>query len=157
ARVIGALGVHTLLFERAIHASRHPKMDLTNARSMELFRRYGVEQAVRDVAVPEATCFDVSWVTSLAGYELRRFRYRSPNEWRAYIGEHDDGSQPQVPPMRVSQVIIEPVLRAAVASVQRVTARHRVALEEAAEDADRGTRVLRDGLTSATQVRRFGH
>ena len=44
------------------------------------------------------------------GHELHRFRYRSPNEWRAYIREHDDGGQPQVPPMRVSQVIIEPVV-----------------------------------------------
>jgi hypothetical protein len=48
-------------------------MDITNARSMELFRRYGMEQALRDIAVPEANCFDVSWITSLVGHELHRF------------------------------------------------------------------------------------
>jgi 2-polyprenyl-6-methoxyphenol hydroxylase-like FAD-dependent oxidoreductase len=74
ARVLGQLGVHTLLVECEIHPTRHPKMDITNARSMELFRRYGLEQALRDVAVPEANCFDVSWITSLAGHELHRFR-----------------------------------------------------------------------------------
>src|SRR4029078_4206251 len=89
ARVLGQFGVRTLLVERENHPTRHPKMDITNARSMELFRRYGLDQALRDVAVPEATCFDVSWVTSLVGHELHRFRYRSPNEWRAYIREHD--------------------------------------------------------------------
>ena len=157
ARVLGQLGVHTLLVECEIHPTRHPKMDITNARSMELFRRYGLEQALRDVAVPEANCFDVSWITSLAGHELHRFRYRSPNEWRAYIGEHDDGSQPQVPPMRVSQVIIEPVLRAAVATVPLVTARYGVALEDVAEDADGVTAVLRDVETGATEVVRCAY
>ena len=157
ARVLGQLGVHTLLVEREIHPTRHPKMDITNARSMELFRRYGLEQALRDVAVPEANCFDVSWITSLAGHELHRFRYRSPNEWRAHIGEHDDGSQPQVPPMRVSQVIIEPVLRAAVASVPLVTPRYGVALEDVAEDADGVTAVLRDVETGATEVVRCAY
>src|SRR5262249_15326500 len=98
ARVLGQLGVRTLLVEREIHPTRHPKMDITNARSMELFRRYGLEQALRDVAVPEANCFDVSWITALAGHELHRFRYRSPNEWRGRHGEHRRASQPHAPP-----------------------------------------------------------
>jgi 2-polyprenyl-6-methoxyphenol hydroxylase-like FAD-dependent oxidoreductase len=152
ARVLGQLGVRTLLVERENHPTRHPKMDITNARSMELFRRYGLEQALRDVAVPETNCFDVSWITSLAGHELHRFRYRSPNEWRAYIREHDSGSQPHVPPMRVSQVIIEPVLRAAVASASLVTARYGVALEEVAEDVDGVTAVLRNVETGTTEA-----
>jgi 2-polyprenyl-6-methoxyphenol hydroxylase-like FAD-dependent oxidoreductase len=157
AHVLGQLGVRTLLVERENHPTRHPKMDITNARSMELFRRYGLEQALREVGVPEANCFDVSWITSLAGHELHRFRYRSPNEWRAYIREHDSGSQPHVPPMRVSQVIIEPVLRAAVASASLVTARYGVALEEVAENADGVTAVLRNVETGTTEAVRCAY
>ena len=48
ARVLGQFGVRTLLVERENHPTRHPKMDITNARSMELFRRYGLEQALRE-------------------------------------------------------------------------------------------------------------
>jgi hypothetical protein len=42
-------------------------MDITNARSMELFRRLALVDALRSVAVPEDNNFDVSWVTSLTG------------------------------------------------------------------------------------------
>ena len=59
--------------------------------------------------------------------------------------------------MRVSQVIIEPVLRAAVASVPLVTARYGVALEDVAEDGDGVTAVLRDVETGATEVVRCAY
>lgn len=67
-------GVTCLLVERNAGTTRHPKMDVTNARSMELFRRLGLVDALRSVAVPEANNFDVSWITSLSGHELHRFR-----------------------------------------------------------------------------------
>ena len=41
--------------------------------------------SLRSVAVPEDNTFDVSWVTSLTGHELHRFRYPSVNEWRRLI------------------------------------------------------------------------
>ena len=75
-------GIACLLVERNPTTTRHPKMDITNARSMELFRRLGVVDALRAVAVPESSNFDVSWITSLAGHELHRFRYPSVTEWR---------------------------------------------------------------------------
>ena len=43
----------------------HPKMTYQRPQH-GLFRRYDLEQALRDVGV-EANCFDVSWITSLAG------------------------------------------------------------------------------------------
>lgn len=46
-------GVARMLVERNPSTTRHPKMDITNARSMELFRRLGVTDALRAVAVPE--------------------------------------------------------------------------------------------------------
>ena len=70
-------GIACLLVERNPTTTRHPKMDITNARSMELFRRLGVVDALRAVAVPETSNFDVSWITHLTGYELHRFRYPS--------------------------------------------------------------------------------
>ncbi|MGA8412326.1 MAG: FAD-dependent oxidoreductase, partial [Xanthobacteraceae bacterium] len=61
ARDLARRGIQTLLIERNPTTTRHPKMDITNARSMELFRRLGLADALRAVAVPEANNFDVSW------------------------------------------------------------------------------------------------
>src|SRR6202040_4230408 len=77
ARDLARRGIQTLLIERNPTTTRHPKMDITNARSMELFRRLGPPDAFGGVAVPEANTFDVSWIPGLSGHELYRFPYTS--------------------------------------------------------------------------------
>ena len=67
ALVLARLGVRAMLVERNVETTRHPKMDITNVRSMELFRRLGLAQSLRAVAVPESHPFDVAWVTTMAG------------------------------------------------------------------------------------------
>src|SRR5258708_32625878 len=111
ANVLAHFGIRSMLVEKNATTTRHPKMDITNSRSMELFRRFGLSEALRNVAVREDHPFDVSWITSLAGYELHRFRYLAPSEFRKQIRIKNDGTQPLEPPMRVSQDEIEPVLR----------------------------------------------
>ena len=59
----GVVGVRCLLVERNAATTRHPKMDITNGRSMELFRRLGLVDQLRAVAVAEENNFDVSWIT----------------------------------------------------------------------------------------------
>ena len=140
ARTLAHLGVRCLMVERNGSTTRHPKMDITNGRSMELFRRLGLADRLRAVAVPEANNFDVSWITSLAreqgGRELHRFRYPSVVEKRAEILARNDGTQPREPAMRVSQVLIEPVLRDAIVGHPLVDARWGVALEDFEQDGD---------------------
>ena len=152
ARVLGGLGVRAMLVERNRGPTRHPKMDITNARSMELFRRFGLEDQLRAVAVPETSPFDVSWITTLAGHELHRFKYDSPEVMRQHIRAHNNGAQPQVPAMRVSQVEIEPVMRNAVAREPTIDARFGTAFEDLAYDGDTVVVALRhaDGGDVAT-------
>src|SRR4051794_9199081 len=83
ALTLARLGVQAMVVERNPDTTQHPKMDITNVRSMELFRRLGLAQSLRMVAVPERHCFDVAWVTTMAGNELHRFRYPSVIEKRA--------------------------------------------------------------------------
>lgn len=158
ARTLALHGVRCLLVERHETTTRHPKMDITNGRSMELFRRLGVVDRLRSVAVPEANNFDVSWITSLAreagGRELHRFRYPSVAEKRALILARNDGTQPREPAMRVSQVMIEPVLRDAILDHPLVDARWGVAFEDFEQDEAGVTVTLRTVETGATvQVR----
>jgi 2-polyprenyl-6-methoxyphenol hydroxylase-like FAD-dependent oxidoreductase len=146
-------GIECMLVERNATTTRYPKMDITNARSMELFRRLALVNALRSVAVPEDNNFDVSWVTSLTGHELYRFRYPSVNEWRRLISENNDGSMPGEAPMRVSQVEIEPVLQGAVKTLPGVEARWGVAFEELTQDAEGVTATLCAADGAAKQMR----
>src|SRR5689334_1580411 len=129
ARTHGSFGVCYLLVERQPSTTRHPKMDITNGRSMELFRRLGLADKLRAVAVPEENNFDVAWITTLTDRELHRFRYPSVVEKRAEILANNDGTQPREPAMRVSQVMIEPVLRDSIVGNPLVEARWGVAFE----------------------------
>lgn len=154
ARTLATLGVRCLLVERNPSTTRHPKMDITNGRSMELFRRLGVADKLRAVAVPEENNFDVSWITSLTGRELHRFRYPSVAEKRAEIREKNDGSQSREPAMRVSQVLIEPVLKDAILGHPLVEARWGVAFEDFVADDEGVTCTLRVAETGATEQMR---
>jgi hypothetical protein len=146
-------GIECMLVERNATTTHYPKMDITNARSMELFRRLALVNALRSVAVPEDNNFDVSWVTSLTGHELHRFRYPSVNEWRRLICENNDGSMPGEAPMRVSQVEIEPVLQRAVKALPGVEARWGVAFKELTQDAEGVTATLCAADGAAKQIR----
>jgi 2-polyprenyl-6-methoxyphenol hydroxylase-like FAD-dependent oxidoreductase len=153
ARDLARREVNCMLVERNPTTTRHPKMDITNVRSMELFRRLGLADELRAVAVPESHNFDVSWITSLSGHELCRFCYPSVTQWRRLIREKNDGSMPGEPPMRVSQVEIEPVLQRSLQSEPRVETRWGVAFEHLSQDQDGVTATLRTAEGQTEQVR----
>lgn len=153
ARTLASFGVRCLLVERQPSTTRHPKMDITNGRSMELFRRIGLADKLRAVAVPEDNNFDISWITTLiGGRELHRFRYPSVSEKRAEIRERNDGTQPREPAMRVSQVMIEPVLRDSIVGHPLVEAHWGVAFEDFTQDGDGVTCTLRTIATGETET-----
>jgi 2-polyprenyl-6-methoxyphenol hydroxylase-like FAD-dependent oxidoreductase len=151
ARTLARFGVRCMLVERNPATTRHPKMDITNGRSMELFGRLGLVDKLRAVAVPEENNFDVSWITTLTDRELHRFRYPSVVEKRAEILARNDGTQPREPAMRVSQVVIEPVLREAILHDNLVEARWSVALEDFLQDETGLTCTLRPADTGTME------
>ena len=131
-------GVRSILVERNATTTRHPKMDLTNGRSMELFHRLGLESKLRDVGVPRENCFDISWITSFAGHELHRFKYPSADQARMEIAARNDGSQASEPGLRVSQIVIEPVLKTAVDANPLIDVRFGTAFERIVAQDDNG-------------------
>ncbi len=106
--------IKSILLERNPTTTRHPKMDLTNGRSMELFRRLGIIDQVRAVGVPEDQTMDITYATSATGYRLHTFDYGTPKQHRKTSREVNDGTMTLEPHMRVSQVILEPVLKKAI-------------------------------------------
>jgi 2-polyprenyl-6-methoxyphenol hydroxylase-like FAD-dependent oxidoreductase len=152
---LARFGVRSVLVERNPTTTAHPKMDLTNGRSMELYSRLGLAEKLRDVGVPRDNCFDISWVTSLAGHELHRFAYPSANQVKDHIKARNDGSQASEAGLRVSQIVIEPVLKTAIDANPLIDVRFGTAFERiVSQDQDSVTSVVRDALTGAeTEIR----
>ncbi len=145
-------GVRCILVEQNDSTTAHPKMDITNARSMELFQSAGLAEKLRKVAVPEDHCFDVSWITRFTGKELYRFKYPSVTEYRRLIRSKNDGSQPAEPPMRVSQVEVEKVLYAHIKSQSLIDTRFGTQFEDFVQDQDGVEVTIRSQSTGVTSV-----
>src|SRR5260221_2353707 len=102
ARTLASFGVRSLLVERNPSTTKHPKMDITNGRSMELFRRIGVADKLRAVGVAKTSPFTVTWITNYdSGHELHRFHYLSAEdeEWRRRTV--NDGTLTMEAPLRI--------------------------------------------------------
>src|SRR5512135_2598356 len=63
-------GIRSLLIEQHPGISIYPKARFINARTMEIFRQLGIEQAIREIEIPHAYNFILA--RSLAGEELLR-------------------------------------------------------------------------------------
>ncbi len=146
-------GVEAILVEQNTHTTRHPKMDVTNGRTMELFRRLGIAEEARKHAVPPDHPVSVVWCVRLAEYELARFDYPSVNEARALIRKNNNGSWPLEPYMRISQAVIEPVFKNALETrSSTISIRFGWALEDFTQDADGVTASIRSAQTGETQT-----
>jgi 2-polyprenyl-6-methoxyphenol hydroxylase-like FAD-dependent oxidoreductase len=144
--------VRVLVVERNPTTTRHPKMDVTNGRSMEHFRRLGIAERIRDVAVPRDHCMDVAWVTRLSEWELARFEYANVHEWRDNIRALNDGSQPLEPNMRLSQVVLEPALREVLETCPLVELKFGWSFESLKQDSEGVTATIRHSATGATET-----
>lgn len=107
---LGRRGVRTLLIEKDPGTKAWPKMDRSNARTMEFFRRMGLAEQVRALGYPGDASMDVLIVTSLNEPPLAVLKYRTVDEHREVIARTRDGSEPLEPYQLVSQNDLEPLL-----------------------------------------------
>ena len=145
-------GVEALLVERNPTTTRHPKMDVTNGRSLEHFRRLGIVDEIRSHGVPSSHPMTIVWCSRLSEWELTRFDYPSVDWGRDIIRYVNDGSLPLEPDMRISQVILEPALKGILETRgKHVEVRFGCGLESFKQDADGVTAVVRDHETGETE------
>ncbi|MEI5527682.1 FAD-dependent monooxygenase [Streptomyces brasiliscabiei] len=67
-------GIDCVVADAGDGSVRHPKVSTIGPRSMELFRRWGVADAVRDAGWPADHPLDIAWVTRVGGHEIHRYR-----------------------------------------------------------------------------------
>ena len=70
---LGRRGVRCILLEQKDAPQFLPKMERCNARTMEIYRRLGIAQKIRDAGFPRDVPMDVFIVTSLVEPPLLAF------------------------------------------------------------------------------------
>jgi 2-polyprenyl-6-methoxyphenol hydroxylase-like FAD-dependent oxidoreductase len=70
--LLSRLGVRSLLVERHPGTALTPKARGINARTMEIFRQYGIDTAVREAGLAEGGTGLIVWTETLAGNEIER-------------------------------------------------------------------------------------
>lgn len=120
---LASRGVETLIVEqRAAFEAPDPRCNHVAARSMEVFRRLGVADNIRDTCgLPSDYPHDVSYTTSLFGYELGRVRIPSRENRFNDKGYADGGWPTPEPPHRINQLYLEPVLFKHATSFEKLT------------------------------------
>ncbi|KAF9890429.1 hypothetical protein FE257_005834 [Aspergillus nanangensis] len=101
------------LVERNLDTTKWPKMDITNCRSVEIFKRLGISDGLRNIGVPGKYSFDVLFSTGLSdnGEVIAKWDLPSPDRWETDIAERNDGTMPREPYRRCSQAVLEEWLK----------------------------------------------
>lgn len=104
-------GVSVVVVERRAYGEPPSvKCNHVSARTMEIFRRFGIAGSVRSAGLPEDHAHDVAFRTTFTGIELNRVRIPSRRD-RFTATDADDGGWPTPePPHRINQIYLEPIL-----------------------------------------------
>ena len=103
--------VPCILVERSVRPSPHPKMDFVTGRSMELLRRLGLADVVRDRGVHPDHSMDFLWTRGFDEPPVMVWHRPSVNQVRQRYLAVNDGSSPAEPYQRVPGSLLEVILR----------------------------------------------
>jgi 2-polyprenyl-6-methoxyphenol hydroxylase-like FAD-dependent oxidoreductase len=120
------------------------KCNHVSARSMEIFRRLGIAEKVRNTGLPADYPNDCAYRTTATGMELSRIPIPSRKE-RFTITDGPDGWWPTPePPHRINQIYLEPLLFQHAAQLPNVRVLSRTLVEDFEQDAHGVTAMARD-------------
>src|SRR5437764_6393766 len=121
---LGLRSVRCMLVEQKEAPQFLPKMERVNARSMEIYRRMGLADKIRDAGLPREVPMDVFIVLSLVEPPLLHLKYPSVNELKAQIRATNDGTLPLEPYQLISQYTLEPLLKSVAETLPNVSVRY---------------------------------
>jgi 2-polyprenyl-6-methoxyphenol hydroxylase-like FAD-dependent oxidoreductase len=122
-----------------------PKCNHVSARTMEIFRRLGVSQAMRDAGLPADYPNDVSYRTTFTGAELSRIPIPCRRDRYTATGGPDTWWPTAEPPHRINQIYLEPILFASAQSTTGVRILSRTKITKFVQDDD-GVRAAGEDL-----------
>src|SRR5712675_982060 len=146
----------TVVEARAPAAPPEPKCNHVAARTMEIFRRLGLAEKVRNAGLPADYPHDISYRTTFTGEELTRIKIPCRRD-RFTMKDGPDCNWPTPePPHRINQIFLEPILFEHAAVQPRIHIVNRTSAEDAAvqdTSADVGVRDLETGAVRRLSCR----
>jgi putative polyketide hydroxylase len=134
-------GIKSLLVERHPGTAILPKARGINARTMEMYRQLGIEQAIRDAGLPTERTGFIVWTESLAGREIER---RVPGRMAPA-----NRTAAAVLNCLCAQDDLEPVLRRFAEAQPQAELRFNTEMTAVEQDEDGVTATLTDRVTGA--------
>src|SRR3954464_13965717 len=113
-----------------------PKCNHVAARTMEIFRRLGLAEKIRNAGLPADYPHDISYRTSFTGQELTRIPIPSRRDRFTATDAPDCNWPTPEPPHRINQIFLEPILFEHAAATPGVTILDRTSFERLTQDAD---------------------
>lgn len=128
---LGKLGIACRLFEQNPATSFHPRGHVISGRTMEIFRTWGLEDAVNDAALPIERHAGIGFVESLTGTEIGSIQTRG-DEARDAVERSISPSLKRSCP----QDVLEPILRDAAEKLEAVDLRFGTRVTDIKQDED---------------------
>jgi 2-polyprenyl-6-methoxyphenol hydroxylase-like FAD-dependent oxidoreductase len=128
--------------ERA--APPEPKCNHVAARTMEIFRRLGVAEKVRNAGLPPDYPHDISYRTTFTGQELTRIPIPCRRDRFTRKDGPDCNWPTPEPPHRINQIFLEPILFEHAAAQKRIKIINRTSVEDVVVEDDSAALGLRD-------------
>ncbi len=136
ALTLALRGVDVIIVEpRAAGEPPSAKCNTVAARTMEIFRQFGVADAVRAAGLPNDYPTDTIYCTSITGPELTRLTMPARNE-RQKPGFLDSAWRTPEPMVRVSQLYLEPILFDRIRRTPEITVLNETTVERYEQDAE---------------------
>ncbi|MFY9586289.1 MAG: FAD-dependent monooxygenase [Actinomycetota bacterium] len=136
AILLARYGIPCTIFEQASIPSDHPKARGVRVRTMELFRQWGLEPALREKALPQKALRFI-YCDTLAGKELARTEDLEPDVFAAS----------PTTSCRVSQDVVQGVLLSKVRSESTIEFHNKTRVSSVAQSADGVILETEDGGT----------
>jgi 2-polyprenyl-6-methoxyphenol hydroxylase-like FAD-dependent oxidoreductase len=120
----------TVVETRARAEPPEPKCNHVAARTMEIFRRLGLSQKVRNAGLPADYPHDIAYRTTFTGQELTRIAIPCRRDrFTAKDGPDCNWPTPE-PPHRINQIFLEPILFEHAAAQPRIRIVNRTSVED---------------------------
>jgi 2-polyprenyl-6-methoxyphenol hydroxylase-like FAD-dependent oxidoreductase len=134
----------TVVETRARAAPPEPKCNHVAARTMEIFRRLGVAEKVRNAGLPADYPHDISYRTTFTGQELTRIRIPCRRDRFTMTDGPDCGWPTPEPPHRINQIFLEPILFEHAAAQPRIRIINRTSVDDVVVGDGSARSTLRD-------------
>jgi 2-polyprenyl-6-methoxyphenol hydroxylase-like FAD-dependent oxidoreductase len=145
----------TIVERRARAVPPEPKCNHVAARTMEIFRRLGIADKVRNAGLPPDYPHDISYRTSFTGQELTRIEIPCRRDRFTKKDGPDCNWPTPEPPHRINQIFLEPILFDHAAAEPRIRIINRTSVEDVIVEDGSASAVLRD-LDTGTVSRLSG-